>query len=195
MSNKQTQPVVMLSGRRIYLRPVEEGDLIYYRRWLNDQETAQYLTIYLPLTETAEKEWFEQMHKNKNNIVLTIVERRTDRPIGNMGIHQIDWKDRRASTGAIIGEKRFRDRGIGFEAKMLLLHYAFNTLNLRKICSGAHAFNKRSIAYSQKCGYKVEGILRQHIFRNGDYQDDVLLAVFKEDWLPIWNKHRHLIVG
>ncbi len=61
-----------------------------------------------------------------------------------MGIHRINWKDRTATTGAVIGEKAYWDKGYGSEAKMLVLDYAFNMLNLRKICSQVLAFNKRS---------------------------------------------------
>jgi RimJ/RimL family protein N-acetyltransferase len=71
---------------------------------------------------------------------------------------------------------------------MLLLDYAFNTLNLHKICSNAYDFNKASQAYSKKCGYKVEAILKEHAFCNGRYVDQVVLAVFREDWLPLWKK-------
>ncbi len=107
-----------------------------------------------------------------------------------MGIHRINWKDRTATTGAVIGEKAYWGKGYGSEAKKLLLDYAFNELNLRKICSGALAFNGRSQAYSKKCGYEVEGVLKQHIFKNGEYHDLVQLAVFKEQWLPLWKKFR-----
>ena len=41
----------------------------------------------------------------------------------------------------MIGESEYWGRGLGTEAKMLLLDYAFNTLNLRRICSQVLAFN------------------------------------------------------
>ena len=73
---------------------------------------------------------------------------------------------------------------------MLLLNYAFNTLNLRKIVSRVVSFNRRSKAYSEKCGYKVEGVLKKDIFKDGEYHDLICMAVFKDDWLPLWEKFR-----
>ena len=106
-----------------------------------------------------------------------------------MGIHHINWVNGTATTGAIIGEVENRGKGYGTDAKMTLLNYMFNTLNLRKICSEVIEYNTRSYNYSLGCGYREEGRKIKHIFRNGQYWDLIQLAVFKEDWLPIWAKY------
>ena len=46
----------------------------------------------------------------------------------------------------------------------------------------------RSQAYSEKCGYKAEGTLKKHIFKNDRYWDEIHMAVFKKDWVPLWKK-------
>jgi RimJ/RimL family protein N-acetyltransferase len=88
----------------------------------------------------------------------------------------------------MIGEKEYWGKGYGTEAKMLLLHYAFDTLNLRKICSSVISFNERSHKYSLKCGYKEEGRRKAQLFRDGKYWDEIQLAVFRKDWLLLWKK-------
>lgn len=185
----ETNQIVFLRGRRVNLRPPTKDDIPLFLRWFNDEEVRQYIKTFLPLTEPGEIEWLENLHKRQNeNLVFVIVEAKHGKPIGTMGLHQINWKDRRAKTGAIIGEKAYWGKGYGSEAKMLLLNYAFNVMNLRKISSGVLSFNARSQAYNKKCGYKVEGILKQHSFQAGAYVDHVLMAVFREDWLPIWKR-------
>lgn len=189
--SRMDQEVVFLRGRRVYLRPPTKEDIPLFLRWMNDSEVNQYLAVFLPTTEADESEWLDRLHRTKNEqVVLVIVDTNNHKPIGLMGIHDISWKDRRATTGAVIGEKSYWGQGYGTEAKMLLLNYAFNTLNLRKIGSRVYGFNKRSRAYSEKCGYKVEAVLKQEVFKNGKYHDLVLMAVFKEDWLPLWEKFR-----
>ena len=191
MAKQNEEGVVFLRGRRVILRPPTKEDIPHFLRWMNDQEVTRYLVAYLPMTETDEVEWLERLHKKKNDgVVLVIVDAKNRKPIGLMGIHEIDWKDRRAMTGAVIGEKSYWGKGYGTEAKMLLLKYAFNTLNLRKIVSRVISFNRRSKAYSKKCGYKVEGVLKKDIFKDGEYHDLICMAVFKDDWLPLWEKFR-----
>lgn len=186
---KKDQDVVFLRGRRVYLRPPTEKDIPLFLRWMNDPEVNRYVSMFLPLAEADEREWLENMRRsNGEKIILVIVHKRSGRPIGTIGIHRINWKDRRATTGTAIGEKEFQNRGYGSEAKMLFLNYAFNALNLRKICSTVFGFNKRSVRYSEKCGYHVEGTLKSHVFKNGEYQDEIHMAVFREDWLPLWKK-------
>jgi RimJ/RimL family protein N-acetyltransferase len=181
--------IVFLQGKKLYLRPPTKEDIPFFVRWMNDQEITQFLAVYLPITGAGEVEWLDRLQKNNDkDIVLVIVDAKTDKPIGTMGLHRINWKDRTATTGALIGEKSYWGKGYGSEAKMLLLHYAFHSLNLRKICSLVLSFNGRSKAYSEKCGYKVEGVLKEHIFKNGEYWDEIHMAVFKEDWEPLWKE-------
>lgn len=52
------------------------------------------------------------------------------------------------------------------------------------------AFNTRSAAYSKKCGYVEEGRLRAQVHRFGQRHDEILLAVFRDDWLPLWEKYQ-----
>jgi RimJ/RimL family protein N-acetyltransferase len=191
MKKRNDDAIVFLRGKRLSMRPLTKEDIPLFLRWMNDPEVNQFLAAYLPVNEQDEHDWLEQLHKKKNEeIILGIVDVKTNKLIGSMGIHRINWKDRTATTGAVIGDKRYWGKGYGTEAKMLLLNYAFNTLNLRKICSFAYSYNKRSVAYSKKCGYKVEGAQRQHIFKNGRYWDLINLAVFKRNWQPLWETFR-----
>jgi RimJ/RimL family protein N-acetyltransferase len=165
-------------------------DLPYFVKWINDQETLQLIGSYLPVTIKDEAQWIEGLsNKNHTDIQLAIVASEGNL-IGSMGIHGIDWKNRIARTGAFIGDKNYWGRGYGTEAKMLLLNYAFNTLNLRKIYSSAIENNKRSIAYQMKCGHKIEGRRVKQHYKKGRYWDEIMTAVFKKDWLPIWKEYK-----
>lgn len=182
--------VVFLKGKKTILRPGrKETDLEDFVRWFNDPEISQYLSIYTPMWHDREAEWFDALGKSNTDIHL-VIETLEGLAIGIMGIHLIDWKDRVGTTGAMIGEKEYWNKGYGSDAKMQLLNYAFNTLNLRKICSSVYAFNERSIHYNVNCGYQIEGTRKEQFFRNGKYWDEVMLGLFKEDWLPHWEKYQ-----
>jgi len=99
-------------------------------------------------------------------------------------------QSRVATTGAVIGEKDCWNKGYGTDAKMALLEYAFNTLNLRKIMSSVIAFNGRSKRYSEKCGYRVEGRIRAWHFKNGRYWDEMIMSVTKSQWLAAFERYR-----
>jgi RimJ/RimL family protein N-acetyltransferase len=144
------------------------------------------------MTEAGEEKWIENIGNDKHNFPLMIVLKgktlALDRPIGTIGIHRLDYENRIAVTGAAIGEKDCWGKGYGTEAKMLLLDFAFNTLNLRKIYSHVLVNNPRSKRYSEKCGYVIEAKLPQHHFRDGTYVDEWILAVYAETWQTLWAK-------
>ncbi len=193
MSNtiEEKEPVVFLMGKRIYMRPVELADAPVLQRYANDPGVRRMVSNQFPHSLISEEEWIKKLSKDSTKeVVLGIVLKDTDQVIGVMGLHHINWKDRTATTGAIIGKEEWRGKGYGTEAKMLFLNHAFNELNLRKICSVALEFNQLSLGFNAKCGYKEEGRQKKHVFVNGDYVDVVLTAVFREDFLPLWKVYK-----
>ncbi len=183
------QKVVFLEGKKVILRPFTKNDIPTLTRWINDPEVRQFLIATFPTSEEKEEEWIKSLGSDDKNIVLAI-ETKEGVLIGSMGIHRISWKDGVCTTGALLGEKDYWGKGYGTDAKMALLDYIFNTLNLRKVCSDVYTFNKRSLQYSLHCGYKIEGTRKKHIFKKGKYWDLIELGLFKEDWLPIWRQYK-----
>jgi RimJ/RimL family protein N-acetyltransferase len=181
--------IVFRRGKKVYLRPLEEEDLHRLYRWINDPEVSVFLDQTFPLPLAYEAEFLKKSMTRPafpTDIIFAICLNEDNRQIGNMGLHRIRYDHGTAGTGSFIGEKELWGQGYGYDAKMILLDFAFNTLRLRKITAGAKAFNQRSLGFNAKCGYKEEGRLRAQFLVNGEYVDDVITAVFREDWLPLW---------
>lgn len=184
MERKQAVPEhpIFLRGRRVNLRPLDAAtDLATCVRWMNDEKVRAFLAVFLPVTPAAEAEWFANLAKRDRDIILGI-ETAAGRLIGVIALHRIDWKNRNAETGTCIGERAEWGKGYGTEAKLLLLRYAFMDLGFHKVHSRAYAFNERSIRYSLKCGYRIEGRLRDFVWKEGRYWDAVELGVLREEW-------------
>ena len=194
MQTQGCERIVFIDAKHLYLRPPQMSDLPLLVRWFNDPGMTPFLNRRYPMTEASERKWLEQLGERTGDVVLIIVLKgktpEKDRPIGTIGIHAIERENGVATTGAAIGEKDCWERGYGTEAKMVLLDYAFNTLNLRKIYSRVLATNGRSRAYSEKCGYVLEATLPRHHFRHGDYVDEHILAVYADIWRALWEKTR-----
>jgi RimJ/RimL family protein N-acetyltransferase len=179
--------VVFLKGARVELRPIHEADVPTITRWINDPIISQYLTVYLPITEEDEREWLKSLSKSKGtDVVLMIVVR--SKPIGIMGLHAISMTNGTGTTGAYIGESEYRGKGYAQEAKMLLLYFAFYTLNLRKIYSTVISYNGASYKYLTVSGYKRYGTRRKHHYQHGKYWDEILMHVWRKDWEKLWER-------
>lgn len=192
METASTTPTVprliFRQGKQLILRPLNKtSDLATCVRWINDPEVTDWVASYLPTSEQSEEQWFDNLAKRHDDIVLAM-ETIDGQFIGLTGLHRINWKDRTATTGSLIGEKDRWGKGLGTEAKMLLLNYGFNTLGLHKINSEVIEFNERSRKHLEKCGYQYEGCRRQNIFKDGRWHDLLMFGVLKEEWQPRWEE-------
>jgi len=175
---------------KVYLRPLEKSDAGRCCRWINDPEIRQFLTGQSLFSFSQEEKWIESVNDwRKEDINLAMITKDKNLHIGNVGISDIDWINRRGTTGALIGEKDYWGKGYGTEAKLLLLKHVFDTLGLEKICSTVLSTNPRSKAYLEKTGYKEEGCLRRHCLVDGKKVDIFVMALFREDFIPVWEKY------
>ncbi len=176
--------VVFLRGKRVYLRPMELEDTERTVRWINDPETRRWLGNVWPLNQVRERVWIEEKYKERpaHDLTLAIVLTEGDMHIGNLGLHQIDWVNRLAVSGMLIGEADARGKGYGPEAKELLLGHAFNTLGLMLIEAGAFECNMASRRSLEKSGYTYEATLRRRFWREGQWCGECVFSITAEEW-------------
>jgi diamine N-acetyltransferase len=179
----------MILGQRIRLRPVEKDDLPRYVKWFSDPELRGYISMPLPIGQTQEEKWFVQAVANKDRDTQSwaIDAQPADMAvgpwvhIGGCGLHEIDWRNRWAELGIIIGARDYWGRGYGTDAVQTLCGLAFNTLNLNRIFLRVFADNARAIRCYEKVGFRNEGRLRQHDFNNGAYRDVLLMGLLRNE--------------
>jgi [ribosomal protein S5]-alanine N-acetyltransferase len=172
-----------LVGDRIYLRQLEPVDVQGpYLAWVNDYEVTRFLeTGSYPQSEDALAAYVS-VTSGPDNIFLAIVEKGTEVHVGNVKLGPIHRVHRRADMGIMIGDKTRWDRGYGREAVALIVAYGFDRLNLIKIGLGVYADHDHAVRLYESLGFRVEGRLRQHLFRDGAYHDKLVMGVLREDF-------------
>lgn len=172
-----------IEGNRIYLREVQVADVAAgYYRWFSDPEVNRFLeSRYIPHSEEMLADYVRSCHGSRTDIFLAIIDKETNRHIGNIKLGGISWIHRTADIGLLIGEKDFWGRGYGTEAITLVTAYAFDRLNLRKVWAGAYGSNWGSVKAFEKAGFEIECVRKAHYFCNGAYEDDVILTKFREN--------------
>jgi RimJ/RimL family protein N-acetyltransferase len=171
----------VILGDRVRLRGIEREDIPTFVRWLNDPEVRRYLELYLPISRAEEERWFEARLADDSSRVFAI-ETGEGMVIGNIGLHQLDWKNRNAMLGIVIAEKEYWGRGYGTDAITALLGFAFNEMNLHRIYLSVFDFNERAIRCYEKCGFRREGRAREALFREGRYRDSIHMAILREEF-------------
>jgi|HubBroStandDraft_6_1064221.scaffolds.fasta_scaffold141215_3 ribosomal-protein-alanine N-acetyltransferase len=176
-----------VQGSRVYLRPLERDDLnARYLSWLNDPEVTRYLEVgTFPTTNRDLEKFYDEVTGSRNQVILGVVDKKSGQHIGNVKLGPIHWIHRCATFGIIIGDKKFWGRGAGLEATTLMVEYGFNRLNLRRIDLGVFADHDAAVRCYEKAGFKVEGRMRESLFRDGRYVDRLWMALLRSDYKPL----------
>jgi len=168
-----------LIGERLYLRPLEEADAVVCHAWMNDPEVRRTLRVRaVPHTEASTREFVRHLDTSHDQ-VFAIVLRGDDIYVGNCGLYAIDPVDRTARLGIVVGRRDQWGRGFGCEAIRLLCQHAFDTLDLRKVCLSCFATNDRGLHLFRKLGFEVEGRLREQVYVEGQWVDELLLGLLR----------------
>ena len=168
----------MIAGDLVILRALEDEDLERCYRWMNDPMIVRTLKSRYPMPFHQEAKWLEQAVEAVGERHFA-VERREDRShIGNASIHEIDWVSRTAYFGLFIGEPAAWNRGFGTDAIKTLVRFAFEEMNLRKLKVNVFDYNDRAKHVLVQAGFVQEAKLAEEFFREGTYQDLVILSIF-----------------
>ena len=172
-----------LRGDNVRLRAVEEGDLPLLVRWINDPDVRHWLHHSDRPDATVEsvRGRFGLTVERFPNLVW-MIETIEERPVGHVGLLQVDPHHKRAELAISIGEKECWSRGYGTDAIRTVLRHGFEDLGLRRVDLHTDADNARGIRCYEKCGFVREGVMRKRRLRYGKPLDMVLMAVLRDEW-------------
>jgi UDP-4-amino-4,6-dideoxy-N-acetyl-beta-L-altrosamine N-acetyltransferase len=164
------------------IRPIAESDLETVLRWRNLKTIRGYMYTDHVISMNEHKVWFEELQSEHSAYCLIFEFNGT--PLGVININKIDLHNKRCHWGFYIGELN-APRGSGTIMGYLGLEFIFEKLKVRKLCSEAFAFNNASIRYHRKLHFKQEGKLLKHVLKNSKYEDIILFAFLRDDWLRL----------
>lgn len=126
-----------------------------------------------------QRRWFERVSADSTVRYWMIVW--NDRPIGVINLAEVSEQHRRCSAGYYIGDQNFRQ--LGAVIPPYLYNHVFRDLGLNKIYGEVVASNAAVLRMHAMHGYREVGTYRQHVVKNGEFLDIVLIELMAETWL------------
>ena len=162
----------VLEGNKIFLEPFGEKHLSKeYIGWLNDPEVCRY-NRHGDSLYTREKavDYLLSVQNSENLIVFAVISNESKEHVGNVSLN-VSWHNRSGEIAILIGRKDYWGKGLGTEAYRLLIDFGFNELDLHRLSSGLVSANRGMARIVEKLGFQKEGILKEALFKNGQYLD------------------------
>ncbi len=116
--------------------------------------------------------------------IWAICLRETGRVIGSIGLHRDPKRGnpRARMLGYSLSED-YWGQGIATEAARAMVSHAFLTLGADIVSIYTYGYNVKSQRVAQKCGFRLEGILREGTARfDGAVLDDVCFSLTREEF-------------
>jgi RimJ/RimL family protein N-acetyltransferase len=177
---------MLICGKKVRLRPIEESDLALMVQWFNDPEIAQLVGGWdFPISLAQQKEWYRSSLSDRRT-QRWIIEDFEGNPLGLTGLWDIDWHNRQALNAVKLGNTDMRGKGYGTDVIMTVMAYSFFQVGLNRLWGEIIDYNIGSyMAYVKNCGWKVEGKLRESVFRDGVYHDQYRVAILKDEFIAL----------
>jgi RimJ/RimL family protein N-acetyltransferase len=138
----------------------------------------------LPLPFETEVQWFERIASrgDSGNVFFLSAETISDGQYIGYCSCKLDWKNRTASVICFVGAPANWGHGLGTDMLSTLCRFLFSELNVNKVSGTLLSHNERGIRLGEKCGFKVEAVRRQAVFRKGVYLDRIVVGLLREEW-------------
>lgn len=181
-----------IEGKTIILRAIEKEDLEILNKWANNAEIQYWLGgWHFPTNMEDQMRWFSSFSVNSTNQRF-VIEAPDLGVIGTANLVDIDWKNRNAFHGMMLGDKDIRGKGYGVDTVMAVMKYAFEELGLQRLDGSMIEYNVASLKmYIEKCGWKKEGRQRNWYFRKNQYWDRIIVGITREDYFELIEKNKY----
>ena len=175
-----------IHGKYVCLRAIDEADLPLLQKWANDPEIQNLLGgWHFPASMQDQERWLAKLSCSSNDQRFAI-EVPEIGLIGTANLVSIDWKNRNAFHGLMLGDSSMRGKGYGVDTLMALMRYSFDELGLDRLDTDIIELNVSSLKLNvEKCGWMIEGRKPHWKFRPGKKRDKVLLGISKERYREI----------
>lgn len=166
-------------GEFVNLRLLDDKDAEVTLKW-RESDRASLLNKGAQTIEDQAK-WINSRPVNEYNF---IIETKDEKPLGMLSLVAIDTVNKRAESARFLIGDKDGAKGIpaAVEAMKLLYELAFYELKLNRVYGTIASDNKQMIKWQKYLGMKQEGVLRDHYFMNGSFQDAICLGILAEEY-------------
>jgi RimJ/RimL family protein N-acetyltransferase len=173
----------VLTGSHATLRELRTGDAPTLLAMLATEEVARFISPPPTTVDGFERfiAWTHQERAAGRYICFAVVPAGCDAAVGLFQIRQLDPRFDTAEWGFALGSP-FWGTGVFIEGARLTLDFAFDVVGIHRLEARAAIQNGRGNGALAKIGAVREAILRKSFLRRGEYLDQALWSIVRDEW-------------
>ncbi|WP_127583003.1 GNAT family N-acetyltransferase [Paenibacillus koleovorans] len=160
------------TGKTIRLRAIQPKDAELFDQF-DDEVDLHVDQIQFPQSKERTASWLESQQKTKlGDAYRFIAELADGTAVGTIDTFACQRRHGTFKYGVAVA-RPFRGHGYAAEMIILVLTYYFQELGYQKATPHVYSFNEASIRLHERLGFTLEGRLRNMIYTNGRYFDEL----------------------
>ncbi len=165
----------MITGTKIVLRPWAVEDITELQILKNDVDIqTQLMGTPKPHSTNKIRSWLKNRDKDDSIVFFVIATKYDNKAVGYIQLSSLDKFNLFGYLGICLA-KEFWGKGYADESLRLLIEYAIDILNLRKIILLVKNDNHRAVGFYKKTGFDAIGILKEHQLIYGVWRDVLMM--------------------
>ena len=182
----------LFEGHLVRLRAIEPSDAETLFRHRQDTEISRRdARIQWPRSLATIRQRLENPGDGQSTDDIQLAITTLDNQlVGGIDVQSTDRRNGTFSIGIGLAERSAWGKGYAKEAMLLVLRAMFHERRYQKCNIGVYAFNVRALALYRRLGFQEEGCIRRNYFTNGEYHDEILLGMTREEFdtrYPEWH--------
>jgi ribosomal-protein-alanine N-acetyltransferase len=173
-----------LESERLILRKLELTDASEVQLIRSDEKVMIYMDSERQMTLQHSENFISnklKMYEERTGIFWAIIEKSTNKFMGDFAFFKIDNKNSRAEIGYTL-KPEFWGNGFMKEAMLNVFNFGFSDLKLHSLEANINPQNDNSRAILTKMGFQKEAYFRENYYYNGDYLDSEIYSLLKTDY-------------
>ncbi len=173
----------VIEGGGVTLRELRLSDAPSLCDLLTTEEVSRFISPP-PTTADGFERFIQWTHGERaagRYVCFAVVPQGLDTAIGIFQVRQLEPGFGTAEWGFAIGSP-FWGTGVFMDAARLAAEFVFETVGVHRLEARAAVVNGRGNGALAKIGAVKEGVLRKSFQRNGEYYDQALWSMVREDW-------------
>jgi RimJ/RimL family protein N-acetyltransferase len=182
----------LFEGQLVRLRAIEPADAETFFKYQQDDGIGR-LDARIQWTQSlagARHKVEDQIKKKPDDDEDLVIETLDGQIVGGINTQTTDPRSGTFSIGLGLGERFSWGKGYAKEAMLLMLRYMFHERRYQKCNLGVYAYNDRAIGFYRHLGFVDEGRLRRNHYTAGEYYDEILLGITREEFDQLYPRYR-----